>query len=43
MKNKLILSAPTAKIQIGNQGSITLDTATHNGKKSFQINILHLA
>lgn len=40
MKNKLILAAPTAKIQIGNQLTATLDTATQNGKKSFQINIL---
>ena len=35
-----MLSVPTAKIQIGNKAAITLDTATTNGKKSFQINIL---
>lgn len=40
MRNNLMLSVPTAKIQIGNQASITLDTATSNGKKSFQINIV---
>lgn len=35
-----MLSVPTAKIQIGNQAAITLDTATTNGKKSFQISIV---
>lgn len=40
MKNNLILSVPTAKIQIGNKAAITLDTATTNGKKSFQISIM---
>jgi hypothetical protein len=40
MKNNIMLSVPTAKIQIGNQAAITLDTATTNGKKSFQINIV---
>jgi hypothetical protein len=40
MKNNLILSVPTAKIQIGNKAAITLDTATSNGKKSLQINIV---
>ena len=40
MKNNLILSLPTAKIQIGNKAAITLDTATSNGKKSLQINIV---
>ena len=40
MKNNIMLSLPTAKIQIGNQAAITLDTATTNGKKSFQINIV---
>jgi hypothetical protein len=40
MKNNLILSVPTAKIQIGNKAAITLDTATTNGKKSIQINIV---
>ena len=40
MKNNLILSVPTAKIQIGNKAAITLDTATTNGKKSVQISIM---
>ncbi|MBL7789431.1 MAG: hypothetical protein JNL75_06305 [Chitinophagales bacterium] len=40
MKNNIMLSVPTAKIQIGNQASITLDTATSNGKKSYQISIV---
>jgi len=35
-----MLTVPTAKIQIGNQAAITLDTATTNGKKSYQINIV---
>ena len=40
MKNNLILSVPTAKIQIGNKAAITLDTATTNGKRSVQISIM---
>lgn len=40
MRNNIMLSVPTAKIQIGNQAAITLDTATTNGKKSFQISIV---
>lgn len=40
MNSILLLSAQTAKIQIGNHASISLDTATTSqGKKSFQINI----
>ncbi|MCE2962124.1 MAG: hypothetical protein ACK5UE_13625 [Chitinophagales bacterium] len=40
MKKNIILSVPTAKIQIGNKAAITLDTASTNGKKSIQINIV---
>jgi len=40
MKNNLIPSLPTAKIQIGHHAAITLDTATTNGQKSLQINIV---
>jgi hypothetical protein len=40
MKKNIILSIPVAKIQIGNQAAITLDTATTNSKKSYQINIV---
>jgi hypothetical protein len=39
MKNTILLSAPTAKLQIGNQITATIDTASKNGKKSYQINI----
>jgi hypothetical protein len=39
MKNSILLSAPTARLQIGNQVIATIDTASKNGKKSYQINI----
>lgn len=40
MKKHIIFSVPTAKIQIGNQAAITLDTASHQGKKSYRIEIV---
>lgn len=40
MKSTLLLSAPTAKLQIGNQVTATIDTSSSNGKKSYQINIV---
>lgn len=39
MKKNIILSVPTAKIQIGNKAAITLDTASTNGKKTIHISI----
>jgi Fe2+ transport system protein B len=39
-QNILLSSVPTAKISIGNKGSIELDTATVHGKKTIKIQIM---
>ncbi len=40
MNKVILLSAQTAKLQIGNQLTATIDTSSSNGKKSFKINIM---
>lgn len=40
MNKVILLSAQTAKLQIGNQLTATIDTSSANGKKSYKINIM---